>query len=235
MRKLLLLLFVVVAATLSNTQYARAITITHSVSQDTSGNSVTCNKNGVPDENSFYRSFDLPGFGIAGDFLVQSVDIGIGQVISEVAYPAELRLYTDADGGAPLLGDLTLLNSLEAPITSGDAFSILSFTTSTLVPAGATLVVEFFMPDAMDESADFYNAVVRPGTNTQGQTAPTYMRAPGCGYGEITDLADIGFPDTCLVMNVTGTVDAVPEPATILLLGIGCAGLMGVKAKKKRS
>jgi len=63
------------------------------------------------------------------------------------------------------------------------------------------------------------------------------MRAPACGYEEITDLANIGvgFPDYSLVMNVTGTVDAVPEPATILLLGIGCAGLMGVKTKKKKS
>ena len=55
-----------------------AITITHSATQTiTSGNSVSCNAGGLHTDNSYFRAFDLPTFGITNDFNVTEVSIGI--------------------------------------------------------------------------------------------------------------------------------------------------------------
>ena len=229
MRRMLLLLTFVVATTFASNQYVQAITITHSLSQDiVGGYSVTCNSGGVPVENSFYRSFDLLSFGITSDFLIEGVDIGIEQAEpTGIDYPAEIKFYTDTNGGAPFLADLIFLNTIPALVSGGTSLSILSFPASSLVSAGSTLVVEFFMPDATT-----YSASVFPGSNPGGQTGPTYFRAPDCGLTEITNVATVGFPDMHLVMNVTGSTP-VPEPSAMFLVGLGLLGLIGIKARKK--
>src|SRR5690606_19836622 len=58
------------------------VTITHSVTQNiVAGNSVTCNAGGIPDQNSFFRDFDLAGdFGITDDFDVSSAEFAVEAV-----------------------------------------------------------------------------------------------------------------------------------------------------------
>ncbi len=55
-----------------------AQTLTHSLSQTIIAlNSVSCNAGGLHADNSYFRVFDLPAFGITGAFNVTDVDIGI--------------------------------------------------------------------------------------------------------------------------------------------------------------
>src|SRR5690606_12640888 len=85
------------------------------------------------------------------------------------------------------------------------ALTIVEVPVTGTAPAGSTLVVEVDTPDMNGVSGLFI------GSNSDGQTAPSYLRSVSCGIDEPTDVAAIGFPEMQIVMNVTGTTD-VTEP-----------------------
>ena len=70
---------------------------------------------------------------------------------------------------------------------------------SGVAPAGSTLVVEIDSPDMSGTGRLFI------GSNSAGQTAPSYLASESCGLLEPTDTAELGFPDMHIVMSVTGT------------------------------
>jgi len=173
------------------------VTITHSASQEiVQGNSVACSPdNGfTTTENGYLRAFVLSDFGLNSGFTVSSVSFGVES--SDPAQPLTVNLYTLE--GELRYANMTLIGSAEItlpPTTLG----LVTVPVEGVAPAGSTLVVELDSPDLSGSGRLFI------GSNSAGQTAPSYLRSESCGILEPTDTADLGFPGMHIVMNVTGT------------------------------
>jgi hypothetical protein len=187
---------------------------THTI---TPGNSYSCGS-GV----SYWRAFDLAAsFGITHDFDVQSVDIGIESATSGGAgkpasrgamssrnnqrtnapkgpgQPLTIRLYTNAGGTFPA-GTRTQIASANYTIPD-QALTIVNLPIAATLPAGAELVVEVFAPNGQNPGNLFII-----GSNSDPETAPSYVSAPSCGITDPTPTSDVSFPDMHIVMNVNG-------------------------------
>lgn len=180
--------------------------ITQSHSQEiTAEHTVYCGPPGsdVHSQNSYYRVFHLPDFGINNEFNVSTVEFGVERAIGANGnQPVTLNLYTL--NGSFELANLSQIGTFEQTL-SDRTLAIASAPIEGTVPAGGTLVVEVFTPNGQDEGNIF-----RIGSNNQGENASSYVRAPTCNLNEPTDLAEIGFEDTHLVMNVHGTEGETP-------------------------
>jgi|GEM_PF-1439636 len=198
-------------------------TVTESTTQTiTPNNSYTCS-----DGVSYWRAFDLTNsFGITNTFDVQSIDIGIesatsgtpakpaskavkvtssgkaGKVIAQGSgQQVTVRLYTDS-GGFPA--------SPRTQIATGDftiadqSLTIVNLPITTTVPAGSELVVEVFAPNASGGAGNLFIF----GSNTDPETAPSYVSAPNCEISDPTPTSDPSvnpdMHDMHFVMNVNG-------------------------------
>ncbi|MBT8383243.1 MAG: DUF4397 domain-containing protein [Ignavibacteria bacterium] len=178
-----------------------AITITHSATQTiTTGNSVSCNAGGLHTDNSYFRAFDLPSFGITNDFNITEVSIGIETAAGTGGtQPITVNLWTSSQPfptGFP--GSVTQIGtaSLNVPDQTLTVFPIAVTGTA---PAGSELVVEIFTPDGQTAGHSFFI-----GSNADGETGPSYLLAADCGVTTPTPTGSIGFPNMHIVMNVTG-------------------------------
>lgn len=209
-----------------NVVAADTYTITHSLSQTIQAlNSVSCNAGGLHTDNSYMRVFDLPSFGINGDFEVSQVQIGIEQAVGAGgAQPASVNLYTLS--GPLVFANLTPIGSANINV-SDQNLTILNVPVSGTAPAGSTLVVEFFTPNGQAAGHSLF-----VGSNNLGQTDPTYLAAADCAVPEPTDTGSLGFPGMHLVMNVTGSLPNVCDsPSDVSWVSVAPdAGNMGVGA-----
>lgn len=187
---------------------ATQVTITHSLTQAiTPLNSVACNTGGVHTENSYYRTFDLGFFGITDPFDITAVEIGIERAIGAVGsggtQPLTVNIYSN-----------TNLNALGVPLSTQNysiadqALSILSLPINASIPTGE-FTIEILTPGGQLAGTSFFI-----GCNADGQTAPSYIRAPDCEVTLPISIESIGFPGTHIVMNVIGNV---PIAATMLI------------------
>jgi hypothetical protein len=145
--------------------------------------------------NSFWRAFKLPEFGIFSDFNVVNVEIGV-EVEFMMNYQPILVVVLYTSEGAPFPhGDLNYIGAAVYEVPD-QTYCMLSLPVTATAPAGSELVVEIF-----SAGGNFFV----PGSNNLGQTGPSYLSADDCGLLTPTDFADIGFPGVHLVMNVTGT------------------------------
>ncbi|MCF6366116.1 MAG: T9SS type A sorting domain-containing protein [Bacteroidales bacterium] len=189
--------------------------VTHSLSQNiNTGTSVSCNANGIHYENSYYRVFDLYNyFNLNSDWSVQQVEVGIAIAESGTGttQPAELRLYvmSEYNGNSVTLDSLHLQRNISFDINNNESGTIksISVNPAVSVPFGTVLVAEVFIPDGQED-----NNMLFIGSNNEGQTDNTYIRAPQCGVENPVNLEEIGYGDMHLVMNVIGAYNAaVPE------------------------
>ena len=203
----------------AGTASATPVTITHSATQAiTAFNSVSCNAGGLHAENSYYRTFDLSFFGITDPFDITAVEIGIETAVGAGGtQPLTVNIYSN-----------TNMLALGAPLSSQNysiadqALSILSLPISASILTGE-FTIEILTPDGQLAGNSFFI-----GSNADGQTAPSYLRAPSCGVVNPLDTAAIGFANMHIVMNVAGNV--VPTPGTAALLGL--AGVVGVRRRR---
>ena len=194
-------------------------TITESTSQTiTDNNSYSCSS-GV----SYWRAFDLAAsFSITNAFDVQSIDIGIQSATSGTpgkpaskggafsrnnqkgnapkqgaGQPLTIRLYTNT--GVAFPGG-TRIQIASADYTIPDqALTIVNLPITAAVPAGAELVVEVFAPNGQNPGNLFII-----GSNSDLETAPSYVSAPDCGIMDPITTSDAELPDMHIVMNVNG-------------------------------
>ncbi len=163
--------------------------------------------------NSWYRAFPSPG----PAFEVCSVELAIETAQSGDAggQPLTVNVYANSDQHFPdnfpclpaqLVGTATLevadqsMTSLVVPLAAS-------------VPSGAEMIVEIHVPDGSLTHDVFY-----PGSNSQTQSGPTWVYAPGCGGSAPVNLADLGDPSSHVSMSVQGTFDD-RHPAAISLAG----------------
>jgi hypothetical protein len=206
-------------------------TITHSASQAIIPlNSVSCNSPLGHTDNFYYRAFNLPAFGIGTGFEVQSIDIGIEEATAGItaaskggppnasgkasiskktsparpsggSQPVTVNIYTSSmafPAGFP--GSLTLIGTASIMVADQSG-TILNVPITGTAPAGSELVVEVFTPNGQATGNFFFI-----GSNSAGETGPSYLRAPDCGITAPTPTGSIGFPEMQIVMNVNGCV-----------------------------
>lgn len=165
------------------------ITLTHSVSQAITANSAAC----PTPPTRFQRSYDLVNeFSIFDDFQIISVEFGVQ--IAETSGTVPLNIYT-ADGTDPTTATLTSIFAGVAVATVADQGTVVSYTLPTpiTVPAGSILVVE--VVDNLPAP------IFRIGSNSAGETAPSYLNSDACGAGTVNSFP--GF-DNDYVINVIG-------------------------------
>jgi hypothetical protein len=194
----------------------KSFMITHSVSQiiDNS-HALACNvtTTHATYENSYYRAFDLFNyFNINSDWVVQSVDIGIGLADAAVgnSQSISLKFYTmSVYESSIILDSLTLLGTLPVNILDEYSGQVINFPLSQqiTIPKGRILVIEVYVPDYSLEGNIFFI-----GANNVGQTDNTYIRAPFCGVDNPINVTEILFPDMMMITNVYGEyLDPDPE------------------------
>ena len=191
------------------------ISITESSSQSiVSANSVSCNSTAGHADNHYYRVFDLPTFGITGEFKVSAVEIGVESAAAGgTDQPVTVKLYTL--NGSFILANLTPIGSASVNVTD-QALTHLTVPVTATAPAGSKLVVEIFTPNGQAVGNLFFI-----GSNNLGEAAPSYIRATDCGLTEPATTTSIGFPEMQIVMNVYGSsgpscsADALPWVTTV--------------------
>ena len=200
------------AQKISNTENNKQIVITHSNSLiiDT-GTSISCNNYGVTHENSYYRVFDLYNdFFINADWHIENIVLGAAytQAGQTQALSAILKFYSMSDGSPLVLDSLTLIGQQEIYFDNDDDEVLLNFdiTVPIVAQKNTQLVIELFIPDGQDDENYFFIA-----SNSLGQTDPSYIRAPNCDFPEPIDLAELGYPDMHIIMEVYGQY-TLPNP-----------------------
>ncbi|MCH8568918.1 MAG: choice-of-anchor D domain-containing protein [Balneolales bacterium] len=170
--------------------------LTHSVSQVVEPlNGVRCGSAAGTAANSFMRTYTLTDFDIDSGFEVTAVQFGIETV--EGSLPVEARVYLLE--GSFTFANLTLLgSSSQVTVTGADDETVITIPMSAEVEAGSTIVVEAFVEESTGN--DLF-----PGTNSAGETAPSYIASEACGINEPATYGSIGFPDAHLILNVVGT------------------------------
>ncbi len=172
------------------------ITLTQSTSQSiVAANSVSCNAGGLHTDNSYYRSFPL-----TADINVCEVQFGIETAAGAGGtQPVTVNLYSGA-GAFPATFPAGYTQIGTASLNVADqAATVFPASVAGLALAGTNLVVEVFTPDGQTAGNSFFI-----GSNSSGESAPSYLAAAGCGVSTPTATSAIGFPQMQIVMNVIG-------------------------------
>jgi hypothetical protein len=112
-------------------------------------------------------------------------------------------------GGTRELIGTTTINVTDQTMTN------IAVPVSAEVPALRQFAVEIAVPDGTAAGDIFF-----AGSNTANQTEPTYWSSVTCQFLDPVDLASLGFPDSHVIMQVSGTGDIV-GPAGIVVDGAG--------------
>ncbi|MCB8933030.1 MAG: PEP-CTERM sorting domain-containing protein [Fimbriimonadaceae bacterium] len=205
---------------------ANAQVITQSATQNiVSGNSVSCNNQVAHTDNWYARGFVLSEHSIAGPWAVSQVEFAVEEARSvNSTLPVEVRLYDGFTVSGSVLTMGSLMGTFATNVPVGSAY-FHQVAVSGTVNSGL-LGVEIFTPDGTTNSD-----LMWIGSNPDGQTHASYLRADDCGITSLTDIAAIGFPGMHIVMNVTGA--PVPEPASMLALATGAIALIRRRRSSK--
>lgn len=184
---------------------------------------VSCNGGGLHTDNSYLRRFDLAAEGVTADYDVTSVDIAIEFATSSTGagQPLTVNIYSIAPADPLLFANLTLEGTATVTVADGVEYALNIPVTAT-VALGQDLVMEIFTPDGQATGESLF-----VGSNSAGQSAPTFIAAAACGLAEPTDMADIGFPEVHVIMVVNdndplsvglGQISAAPSVALPLVV-----------------
>lgn len=172
-----------------------------------SASSVTCGNNidGTSAENSWYRVFKLTDDGIVGGFHVTAVTFGVQEATGSPQVQVKIGTYSGNITPPPAQLDTSLVTPITAqsfnvPNTVATAATTVTVPISANVPALSQLIVEVFSPDMLGTSKYFYL-----GGNANGESKPSWLRAPGCSQPQPKTTASLGFPNSHLVITVSGT------------------------------
>lgn len=174
--------------------------ITHSASETILGfNSVSCLAGDNTSLNNVYsRSFVMQNFGINEEFKIDSIRFGIEEMNSpmETDYPLYIK-FSITDKAYPT--GLSYVLSYDTVYIPDTTLALLTFPVSVVVPKSSELVVEIGF-ERIDSIPTFFSI----GTNNYGETAPSYIFAPGCSVNTPYTTSDIGYGDSQLVFSLIG-------------------------------
>lgn len=184
----------------------------------TTNNSIACgnNSSGYTTENNYARLYNLAALGYSS-FQVTKVTFGIESFSLGTAstYGVDVEIY--ASSGGVTLSNLTYLGGQTVNILPSMVGQLVEVTLTTPVTVtSAEMLINIYAPTGVTTTTTFYI-----GTNSNGQTSPSYILAETCGITTLTDYASIGFPNVHLVLfpsgNATlGTEDFASQKAILL-------------------
>jgi parallel beta-helix repeat protein len=195
------------------------VRITHSSSQVLEqGQTVGCipQNTQTHNDNWYYRAFNMSTFGVAAneDYNITSVDVGIDNSSAAAGQgttqPMVVRLYAKIGpafpSGYPNMG--TKIGEVNVDVPN-QVLTVMSIPLVATVPAGTNeLIMEVFTPSGVQA-----NNLLMIGGNDNGQTGPSYLRAPACGSNTPVTTDSIGFPGAQYVLNVNGSCPvSTPTP-----------------------
>lgn len=198
---------------------AGAVAITDSTDTATIDNDVNC---GGFSGSSFYRSFKLDTFPqlTTAKFKIDSVTFGIWLVSGPGGSTVPMRVAVYSSSATPpTLASLTLLDSVtfSMPVGGGHStYTAVLPNAPVMTVATDTLVAEVFYQNDATTGATFFI-----GGNDNGQSSPTYERAPDCQAFDIIDLATLGpaFGNFSLLLVVNGET-AAATPVRLQSFGV---------------
>lgn len=208
------------------------------MSDDTivNGNTLRCEQNALGNyglENSYYRRFHLPDYGVTGPFTVTGVTfaVDIASDGADAGQPVAVRIHTLPAGSPLLLANLTLDDSEDLSIADSDAGTLKSapFSSTVAHPNSTDLVLELFQPNGVAGS----NRLVF-GSNETTESRTGYWRAPDCSYFEPTPLnsSDFdAFPLQHIILLATGDEGADVDPPNLKVQIPGGQTLAGARNK----
>ncbi len=175
-------------------------TVTQSTSKDTALGAVSISCGGGLADQNWARCFDdgVEGWGV-NDIEVTSVTLEVGASgdgttvcaqIYEIASCATVESEPTGSSMTPICTECITTNAIDE-----DTLVTITFPNPPVIPAGSDMVVEIHNPVG--------TFVVEQ--NTAPSCGPSYIRADtasaNCGIANWTPLANIGFPDSALVIN----------------------------------
>ncbi len=148
------------------------------------------------------------GFTAPYDLTISCVTFGV-TTNTGAEWPCHVRIrsgvITAPYDTLPVLAETTVMVPAG---TSGQFFT--ASLPAVFVPAGAPFVVELDTPSRVPADGGD-GALLSLGFNNLGQTAPSYLRAPGCGANNFLTLAAVGFPNSHAAISL-GVTDAFEVP-----------------------
>jgi hypothetical protein len=154
-------------------------------------------------ENHFYRAFRLADHGVTGAYTATRLNLAI-ESADTLAGTQNLtvRLHRVSSGTFPT-GQLQQLHTQVFAIADvANTVVPLTFSAPVVAPAGSTLVVQVTSPDYTTAGNFFF-----PGSNTAGESGPSYVMASACGINSPTAYTQVIDPASSvhLVLTVDGT------------------------------
>jgi hypothetical protein len=160
--------------------------------------SAACLQNGTTHENSYYRVFDLPSHGITGSFRLKNVTFAVDDAVA-MNVNVKVGTYNGTPGNQLDTGVVTSLSSGTVAVPATTNGLMMPVETDVMIPANSKLIVEVQAPSRAGLGGTFFI-----GATTAGQTQAGYIRAPVCGINQPVTFAAINFPNTHIILTVTG-------------------------------
>lgn len=194
MKKLILLSIVLV----NQLGFCQTITLAQTLDNTIQQGTVICSAEQITD-NNYIRAFDINTLGY-DQFNVVSVDFGVYSVNNEDDnYVVDVVIYqTDTFPE----GSLMEVTRVSVPVSNADNGTLKH------VPLNALVTDNFlvFAVSAQNISIPGNLNRIIIGSNSSGQTAPSYYQSTSCGYDIPNDIANLfPPPEIHLVMQVTGS------------------------------
>ena len=160
----------------------------------TRGGTFYCSPEGFARDNRYLRRFRFSDYGISTAFDVSRVDIGVDE--ASTGEGVSVLLFSIGTSLPLLAANLTWIGGVDLSVPAGSGFLLpVSVTAAVAHPASQDLVVEVFVP-----GRDFLI-----GSNSAGETQPSYILAPDCDLLEPTSFQSLGFQGIDIVLTVSGT------------------------------
>ncbi len=168
------------------------------------------NAAGIPTTNGLARTFT-----IASDTSVCGVEFGVESNNEVGSWPVEVNLYEGDITGAVANLELRASKTVVIPANVTQQHFNAIFDEPVAFEAGEQLVVElFFESRVIAQGGD--GGKLYLGSNAQGQSAPSYIRAETCNLPNFISYAAAGAPNVHLVMQVfTGDFGETPGACCI--------------------
>lgn len=165
-----------------------------------SGLSLACSDANGTKENSWYRLFALPTFGIESAFTVNRVNFGVQTAIGEQRVKVSIGAYAGEAGSVELdVAKIDMLGLTTIGVPEGKQQMLQAQFPGIEIPAGSNLVVEIKTEGKGDGSFFYLGA-----TESQ-EMIPGYLRAPMCNAPNPLMTSALGYVQTHLVIAVSGT------------------------------